>query len=302
VWVAHDLGMLEALGAGLLQGVAFVFPISGLGHGVIIGSIASGAGADIAPANAGYLYACLQLGIGVALFAYFRQDWLHILTELARTFVSRQGGPQRRWAWLSLLAAVPGCVAVWIVTPYAKRLLPHPLIAALCLIGNGVAMLAVWWWWRRLPRAGGMSGTHRAPMTRAEEAEALAVELSVVPAYRVLILGLLPVASVVPGVSGVGLTFGAGLLWGLSHEQAARGTLLLGTPVLLTWAIRNLLTVPSSDYDGIKLQVIVSGVAAVVAAYLAAALLVRYFRSASLRPFGYYCVLAGGLSLYALSR
>jgi undecaprenyl-diphosphatase len=294
--------VLEAVGAGLLQGVAVVFPISGLGHAVLAGALGNNAGADLAPANAGYLYACLRLGIGVALLAYFWRDWARVARGIGSTFRrSARPGP-RRWAWLVVLAALPACIAVAILDPYVRPLSHHPRLAAGCLAGNGLLMLLVWWWWRRSPRAGGMSGVHRARLSRAEEAETFGVELSVLPAGRVLMLGLLPIASLVPGVSGVGLVVATGLVWGLTHEQAARAALLLVTPVFLTWGGRDLPDLGAAQYSGVRTAVVVAGVVAFVAAYLTAALLVRYFRSASLRPFGYYCVLAGGAALYSLAR
>jgi undecaprenyl-diphosphatase len=299
--VAHDLGLLEAVGGGLLQGVAMVFPISGVGHAVLIGSVQNGAGADLAPDHALYLYACLRLAIGLALLGYFWRDWVGIGRGVLAG-LTRRPDPSRRWSGLVLLAAIPGCVAVVVVDPYARHLLDRPRLAAALLAGNGLFMLLVWWWWRRSPRAGGMSGTHRARLTRGEDAEAFSHELATLPARRLLLLGLLPVASLVPGLSGVGLTLAVALVWGLRHEQAARVSLLLVTPTLIAWGLRDLADVHRSDFDGIGTAVLLGCLFAFAGAYFAAALLVRYFRSASLRPFGYYCLLAGGAALYSLMR
>jgi undecaprenyl-diphosphatase len=300
---SHELSLLEAIGAGLLQGVADVFPISGLGHGVLIGSLKQGAGADLAPANAQYLYAALRIGIGLALLSYYWRDWLHVVRGLFGALTRRMvGRPERRWAGLMLLATVPGCVSIALLVHSARSLLNHPRVAAVGLIGNGLLMLAVWWWWRRSPRAGGMSGTHRARLTRAEQAEALVVELSNLRPARALLLGLLPVGALVPGLSGVALVVSAALVLGLTHEQAGHIALLLLTPILITWGLVELPDLGASEYDGVRRDTVIAAVVALGAAYLTAALLVRYFRRASLRPFGYYCVIAGGLALFALAR
>jgi undecaprenyl-diphosphatase len=301
--VAHELGLLEAVGAGLLQGVAVVFPISGLGHGVLAGSLGHDAGADLAPATAGYLYACLRVAIGLALLVYFWRDWLRVGRGLVSTLGPRASGTaERRWAWLVVLAVVPGSVAIAVLAPHAERLTRHPELAAAVLAANGLFMLLVWWWWRRSPRAGGLSGLHRAPLTRGEDAEAFAVESSTLPPGRMLLLGLLPVASLVPGISGVGLAVAAGLIWGLTQEQAARVALLVVTPILLTWGGRDLPDLRTAGFDGVRSAVLIACAVALVAAYLATALIVRYFRSASLRPFGYYCLIAGAAALFSLSR
>lgn len=298
----HELGVLEAIGAGLLQGVAIVFPISGLGHGVVVAALGHGAGADIAPADARYLYACLHLGVGLALFAYFWRDWLGVARGLVGTAARTRSHPdQRRWAWRVVLAALPGCLAVGVLAGYARPLLHHPRLAAWCLLGNGVFMVLLWWWWRRSPRAGGLSGTHRARTTRAEDAASFAAELSGQPALRIVVLGLLPVAVLVPGVSGVGVTIAAGLAWALTQEQAARVALLLLTPVLLTWGAVELPDLGNAAYDGVRTATFVAACCALVAGYLAAALSLRYFRRASLRPFGYYCVVAGAAAVWALA-
>jgi undecaprenyl-diphosphatase len=301
--VAHELGVLEAVGLGLLQGVAVVFPISDLGHGVLAGSLGNGAGDDIAPANAGYLYACLRVGIGVALFVYFWRDWARVGRGLVAT-VTRNTTDRaaRRWAWLIVLAAVPGSIGIAVLAPHARSLTEHPAIAAACLAANGVVMLTVWWWWRRSPRAGGLSGSHRAPLSRGEDADAFANEASTLRPARMLLLGLLPIASLVPGISGVGLAVAAGLIWGLTQEQAARVALLVLTPIVLTWGASDLPDLFSAQFDGVRSAVLLASGVAALAAYLATALVVRYFLSASLRPFGYYCVIAGGAALFALTR
>jgi undecaprenyl-diphosphatase len=297
-----DLSTLEAAAGGLLQGVASVFPISGLGHGVLIGSLDNGAGADLAPADSGYLYACLRVSVGLALLAYFWRDWVRVGRGFVGTLVRGSSGPaDRRWAWLVVLAVLPSTVGVLVLAPHARSLAEHPTLAAACLAGNGLLMLGVWHWFRRSPRSGGLSGTHRAPMTRGEEAEAFAAESSTLRADRMITLGLLPLVSLVPGASGVGLAICACLLWGLTQEQAARVALLVTTPLLLAWGARDLPDLGAAKFDGVRTAVLVACGTALVAAYLTTSLLLRYFRAASLRPFGYYCLLAGGAALVWLS-
>jgi undecaprenyl-diphosphatase len=177
--VALDLGWMEAVGAGLLQGVAAVFPISDLGHAVLVAALGKDAATNIDPAKATYLYPVLRVAVGVALAAYFWRDWLRVLRGVVTSAGHvRDLRPQERWAWLIVVAAVPGCVGVFFTAPHIGRLLHHPVVTALCLAGNGLVMLGVWWWWRRSPRAGGLSGTHRAPLGRGEESDGSAVELS----------------------------------------------------------------------------------------------------------------------------
>ena len=295
-----DLSVLEAIGAGILQGVAVVFPISGLGHGVLIGSLGDGAGTDLDPATARYLYAALRIAVAVALVAYYWRDWLHVIRGLAGVVTRRGERAERRWAARLVLAAAPGCIGVAVLHEHVRTLLGHPRAAAAGLLVNGAIMLATWWWWRRSPRAGGLSGSHRARITRSEQAEAFVLELSTLRPSRALLLGLMPLAALVPGLSGVAFTLAVALLLGLTHEQAAHVALLMMAPFLLTWGLVELPDLGSAPYAGVRPQLALAAVLAAGAAYATAALLVRYFRRSSLRVFGYYCLLAGAAALGAL--
>ena len=299
--MAHELSVLEAIGAGLLQGVAVVFPISGLGHGVLVGSIGDGVGSDLAPDHARYLYAILRIAVALALFAYYWRDWLYVLRGLGGAVIRRGLAAERRWAGLLVLAALPGCVGVALLADRARPLLDHPRLAAAALAANGVIMLGTWWWWRRSLRAGGLSGTHRAPMSRAEQAHTFVIELSNLRPGRAVALGLMPLGALVPGISGIALTLAAALALGLPHEQAAHVALLLLAPFLLVWGLTELPDMSGAAYDGVRGHLLLAAVLAASAAYLTAALLVRYFQRASLRPFGYYCVLAGFAAYVALT-
>jgi len=301
--VSHDLNTLEAAAAGLLQGVSVVFPISDLGHGVIVSSLGDNAGADIAPANAGYLFAYLRVAIAAALVVYFWRDWVHVARGLVGTVVrSAASNAERRWAGLLLVGVVPSSIGVVLLRPHVDYLVKHPVLAAACLAGNGALLVVVWTWFRRSPRSGGMSGAHRAPLTRNEEAEAFAIESAVLRPARMLVIGALPLAAVVPGISGVGLAICAGLLFGLTQEHAARVALLVLTPMLLVWGLADLPDLGSSEFDSVRTAVLIACGFGLVAAYCSVALLMRYFRAASLRPFGFYCLLAGLGSLYFLAR
>ena len=299
--MAHELSVLDAIGAGLLQGVAVVYPISGLGHGVLVGAVGDGVASQLGPQHARYLYAALRVAVALALFAYYWRDWVHVLRGLGGAVLRRGSAAEHRWAALVLLAALPSCVAVALLAGPVRPLLAHPRLTAAALAVNGGLMLVTWWWWRRSPRAGGMSGTHRAPLSRAEQAHTFVLELSNLRPGRALLIGIMPLGAVVPGISGVALTLITALVLGLTHEQAAHVALLLMTPFLMTWGLVELPDLTGGAYDGVRRHLVLAVAVAAVAAYLTAALLVRYFRRASLRPFGYYCVLAGAAALVALT-
>jgi undecaprenyl-diphosphatase len=105
-----------------------------------------------------------------------------------------------------------------------------------------------------------------------------------------------------PGISRSGISMVAGLLCDLDHEDAARFSFLLATPVILA---AGLLEVPKlfvPDAHVVLMEAIVGGIAAGVAAYLSVAFLTRYFRTNDLRPFGWYCVVVGAICFILASR
>jgi undecaprenyl-diphosphatase len=166
-----------------------------------------------------------------------------------------------------------------------RRLFGSPAPAAMFLLINGLVMFAGEALRRR--QHGAASGTYK-PI------EALSYPLS-------LMIGVAQAFALLPGISRSGISMVAGLLFDLDHENAARYSFLLATPVILA---AGLLEVPKLFAPGahlVLLEAIVGGIAAGVAAYLSVAFLMRYFRSNDLRPFGWYCVVVGAVS-FVLAR
>jgi undecaprenyl-diphosphatase len=101
-----------------------------------------------------------------------------------------------------------------------------------------------------------------------------------------------------PGISRSGITIGGGLLAGLRHQEAARFSFLLATPVILG---AGLVEVPELFKPGVPLaEYIAAAVLSGIAAYASARFLLRYFRSGRLDPYGIYCIAAGLVSLALL--
>jgi undecaprenyl-diphosphatase len=93
----------------------------------------------------------------------------------------------------------------------------------------------------------------------------------------------------------------AGLLRGLSHEDAARFSFLLATPVILAAGILKVPDLFGPLGQGIHGQVLAGSLASFVSAYLAVRFLTRYFETRTLTPFAIYCTLAGVGSLIWLT-
>jgi undecaprenyl-diphosphatase len=115
-------------------------------------------------------------------------------------------------------------------------------------------------------------------------------------AYREAgLIGLFQTLALLAGISRSGITMVAGLLRGLDHEDAARFSFLLATPVILAAGLLKLPTLAGHAGDGIRGQVILGALIAGIAAYLSIRLLVHYFQTRTLTPFAIYCLLTGTL-------
>jgi len=113
------------------------------------------------------------------------------------------------------------------------------------------------------------------------------------------VIGVAQVGALFAGISRSGITMVVGLVRGLSHEDAARFSFLLATPIILAAGIYKLPDLFGPLGNGIRMQVLVGSVAAGIAAYVAVRFLMKYFETKTLIPFAIYCVLAGlGASIY----
>jgi undecaprenyl-diphosphatase len=278
------MSVLVAVLVAVLQGVAELFPVSSLGHAVILPALL-GLGIDQrAPEFLPFLVV-LHLGTAVALLLYFWRDWLDIALGLfAKPSVERD--TSRRILFLMIVATIPAAVLGYLFEHKLKDLFGVPVIAAGFLILNGFLLF----FGERLRK--------RYALSEMEE------DLSQLSWRGALAIGLWQCTAFLPGISRSGATIVGGLLSGLSHRAAAHFAFLIATPVILGAAI---LEVPKllhrTAAPGMATISAVGGVAAAITAYASIAFLMHYFRKHefdALNPFAYYCVAAGGLSLFLL--
>jgi len=235
----------------------------------------------------------LHLGTATALLFIYRRDWVVVIRGF---FTAALRGEIRtdeeRLAMLLLVGTIPAAIlGVFLENPI-KRLFGSPYEAAGFLVVNGALMLGFEVLRRRSERRGALDATSRA---EREERFAQAERISFRAAALV---GACQALAFLPGISRSGVTIGGGLLAGLRHEEAARFSFLLATPVILG---AGLVEVPQLFARGVPLGEYLAGaVLAGVAAYASARFLLRYFRSGRLDPYGWYCIAAGLGSLALL--
>ncbi|MBV8613624.1 MAG: undecaprenyl-diphosphate phosphatase [Acetobacteraceae bacterium] len=280
------MNAIQAVVLAVLQGATELFPVSSLGHAVVLPALLNWNIDQRAAAFLPFLV-MLHLGTATALLLYFWRDWWALLTGLLGMGDAHQVRESRRVTWLVIVATIPAVVVGFLLEHLFRRLFGDPVTAAAVLILNGGLLLLG----ERL--RGGQQGARRRPLSTLSVADALAI-------------GCWQCTALVPGISRSGATIVGGLLRGIDHAGAAHFSFLIATPIIFG---ATALEVPKLRHAGMALAGDVAGLsvlAAVVAgltAYASTAFLMRYFRGNdrwALNPFAYYCLAAGAGSLAVL--
>ncbi|MBN9534633.1 MAG: undecaprenyl-diphosphate phosphatase [Alphaproteobacteria bacterium] len=272
--------LFQGLVLALLQGLTELFPVSSLGHAVLAPALLRWPFNEADPAFLPFLVA-LHLGTAVALLLYFRRDWAAFISALAQR--GEQARATRHVLWLLVVGTVPAGLIGAAFEHTLRSGFASPFLAAVFLAVNGIILFAA----ERLRRRGNQT----KPLSAAGWVDAL-------------LIGISQAAALIPGISRSGATMVGGLLRGLDHEEAARFSFLLGTPVIGGAA---LLEIPKLFTHSTRVipfsTVAIASVVAGVTAYLSAAFLMRYFRKRevdALNPFAAYCTIAGLIALALL--
>lgn len=298
---AH-LSYVEAVVVGAFQGVTELFPVSSLGHAVLVPALVGGQWArDLSVSAPKSPYLAFIVGLHVAtaaaLLVFFWRDWMRVLAGFVSSARHRRvQTADERLAWLIVAATIPVGLAGLLLEQLFRTTLGKPVPAAAFLLVNGVVLYVGEVLRRRVAPA-------TAPASRpAEEppsdaGEAADHRLAQLPLGRGVLIGAAQILALLPGISRSGITIVAGLWRGLSHEDAARFSFLLATPIILAAGVYKVPELVGPLSDGIHGQVLAGSVASFVCAYLAVRFLTRYFQTRTLTPFAIYCALAGAGSL-----
>jgi undecaprenyl-diphosphatase len=229
-----------------------------------------------------------------ALLLFFWRDWVRILGGLVTSVrYRRMRTPAERLAWLIIFATIPVGIAGLLLEHVFRDTLGRPIPAASFLIANGVVLYVG----ERLRRRTKPT-EDETEATSDADSDARLAELSMV---RGTLIGSAQILALLAGISRSGVTMVAGLLRGLSHEDAARFSFLLATPVILAAGVLKIPDLFGPLGAGIHGQILAGSVVSFIGAYLAVRFLTRYFHTRTLTPFAIYCVLAGTGSLLWLT-
>jgi undecaprenyl-diphosphatase len=288
---AHGLSFFRAIFIGLLQGVTELFPISSLGHSVLIPSLLGWHNLVKSQSQSESFYLAFLVGLhcgsALALLWFYRQDWVRIVQAFFRSVRTRRvQTSDERLAWLIIIATLPAGLLGLGLEHTLRTIFAKPLAAALFLTLNGLILAA------------------GERVRRRSEVRALAVREGLEPGgvsrrldtldYREAgVIGVAQSSALFAGISRSGVTMVAGLVRGLSHEDAARFAFLLATPIILAAGVYKLPDLNGHLGDGIRGQVLAGSIVAGVASYFSVRFLTRYFKTRTLTPFAAYCLVAG---------
>jgi undecaprenyl-diphosphatase len=266
-----DVGWIEAVVLGIVQGLTEFLPISSSAHLRIVGELF---GWDDPGAA---FTAITQIGTEAAVLLYFRHDIARIVVAWLGSLAGRRkGDPDARMGWLIIVGSIPIVVLGLLFQDSIETTLRDLRIVATALI---LFSLILYW---------------------ADRVGAKKRELSDLTVGHGIAFGLAQAMALIPGVSRSGGTITMGLFLGYSRSAAARYSFLLAVPAVLGSGFFQAYEALTGDVAGegvswgptILATVIAFGVGLTVIAWL-----LRYLDRGSFTPFVVYRVLLGVLVL-----
>jgi undecaprenyl-diphosphatase len=293
--VHASLTYFQAVVMGLVQGFTELFPVSSLGHGVLVPAVLGWHNLVNSQTQSQSFFLVflvgLHVGTALGLLFYYRATWFALLRGLLNQLggVPRNGlsslwrlnspqtNPNYRLLFVLALGSVPVGIAGVLLEHKLRELFDKPLAAAAFLCVNGLILLAGEWYRRSLGR------------------HARFKRIASITPLNALFIGSSQVLALFAGISRSGVTMVTGLMGGLDHEESANFAFLLATPVILMAGLYKLPSLMGPLGDGVRSQTLVGALCAMVAAYIAVRFLTRWFTTRNLVPFAIYSLIVGVL-------
>lgn len=257
----------------LVQGITELFPVSSVGHAVILPYLLNWTNILNSPQFLPFVV-MLHLGTALALFIYFIQDWIALIGSLFQSSRSTRVRAQKRTLLLLVVATIPAAIIGKLFEHKFRELFPSALSAGIFLVVNGLVLLLADRWSRN-------AGNR---------------EIRQLSYFQSFLVGCAQVLALIPGFSRSGVTMTAGMGLGLSYEESARFSFLLATPVIAGAGILEVPKILKAHAPHMLSAGIVGGILAGIVAFLSTAFLMRYFRThevRAFRPFAAYCIVVG---------
>jgi len=281
------LTYFQSIVMGLLQGVTELFPVSSLGHSVIFPTLLGWTNLVQAQSDPESFFLAFLVGLhlatALALVIFYWKEWVRVFFGFISSIRHRSiSTPDQRLAWLLITATIPTGALALLLEHSLRTIFSKPLFASIFLIVNGVILLAS----ERLVR--GKTAVPSQPSLEATEQSLAAVKFR-----DAGLIGVFQTASLLAGISRSGITLVGGLFCKLSHQDAARFSFLLATPIILLAGLYKIPDLLGPNGDGVRPQILVGSLVAGLAAYFSVRFLDRYFRNRKTTPYAVYCLVIG---------
>ncbi len=265
---------IQAFLIAVLQGASELFPVSSLGHAVVVPALLHWPLDQKAPAFLPFLV-LLHTGTAAALLAFFWRDWWALACGVFGRGDDATVNAMRRRFVLIVIATIPAVILGATLEKFVRGLFASPILAAAMLVLNGMLLL----FGERLRKTGG------------------ARDLDSLNGWDALAIGCWQCTALVPGISRAGATMVGGLLRGLNHGASAHFSFLIATPIIIGATVletRHLFgaAVPPGTFQLAAMAAVAAGIVAWASTWF----LMRYFRHHddwALNPFAYYCIAFG---------
>lgn len=287
---SHGFTVFRAIILGLIQGATELFPISSLGHTVILPNLFGWTEIvkfQSRPESPWLAFiVMLHVGSAIGLLIYFWRDWVEIVKAFFATLRKRRAEtPTERLAWLIIVASIPVGILGIALEHAARTATAKPLIASIFLVFNGFILLGA----ERLRRRADVRELARRQGMKADGGR----RLETLEYREAAVIGLGESSALIAGISRDGVVMATGLARGLDNADAARYGFLLATPIILVAGVYKLPDLTGPLGNGIRGYAVLAAVVAAITAVFTVHFLTRYFRRGNLRPFGIYCILFG---------
>jgi undecaprenyl-diphosphatase len=286
------INYLQAIIIGFVQGVTELFPISSLGHSVLLAYLFGWTNLVNQQSDKTSFYLTFVVGLhvatAIALFIFYRATWYKIFWGFIHSIQERRiATVHEKMAWLLIAATIPAGLIGLVFESKLRVIFSVPAFAAVFLIINGIILL------QGDKKEQSMKREMKATSLQ-ESSKSAAQKLTF---GRAVIMGVAQSFALLAGISRSGITMVTGLYSGLTIETAARFSFLLATPIIFLAGIYKLPELASSADRSIVGPTIVGAIVAGVAAYFSVRFLDKYFQKQRMLPFAIYCFAFGGFML-----
>ena len=266
------MNISDALFYGLIQGVTEFIPVSSAAHLSILFNLF---GVPATGFNVKAFSVFLHFGTIIAALISYLQDFGEVLFQTLEFAASGpgSGGPRRKNFPSAVFSSLP-LLMIMPLNMYINRLFDHSALAGIMLILTGVMLFVS----DRM-----IDGTKNERNMSLSDA---------------IIIGLCQLVSSIPGISRTGTVYTAGIAVGLKREFAAKYAVMLSVPVMFLANIVRLVDAAGDGFAWADLPPCLVGMAAAVAAGMLSIRILRALASSGrFRTVGYYCCVAGVLSV-----